>query len=121
MKLGLITCHVSHGEEYEHQMRDLHVQSKSIDALKSQRKRRVASTQSDTNTQSEVYCPICSYVKHNNSRSPAINVKCNFCGITGHFARCCRPGTCNFFQVTGQITTLQWSRGPDNSTHVNEG
>ena len=52
VKLGLITCHVSHGEEYEHQMRDLHVQSKSIDALKSQRKRRVASTQSDTNTQS---------------------------------------------------------------------
>ena len=90
MKLGFITCHVSHGEEYEHQMRDLHVQSKSVDAVKSQRKRRVASTQSDTNTQSEVYCPICSYVKHNNSRSPAINVKCNFCGITGHYARCCR-------------------------------
>ena len=54
VKLGLITCHVSHGEEYECQMRDLHVQSKSVDAVKSQRKRRVASTQSDTNTQSEV-------------------------------------------------------------------
>ena len=90
VKLGLITCHVSHGEEYERQMRDLHVQSKSIDAVKSQRKRRVASTQSDTNTQSEVYCPRCSYVKHNSSRCPAINVKCNVCGITGHYARCCR-------------------------------
>ena len=90
VKLGLITCHVSHGEEYERQMRDLHVQSKSIDAVKSQRKRRVASTLSDTNTQSEVYCPRCSYVKHNSSRCPAINVKCNVCGITGHYARCCR-------------------------------
>ena len=29
-------------------------------------------------------------------------------------------GTCNFFQVTGQIAT-QWNRGPDNGTHVNEG
>ena len=90
MKLGLITCNVSHGDEYEPQTRDLHVQSKSVDAVKSQRKRRVSSTQSDTNTQSEVYCPRCGYVKHNNSRCPAINVKCNFCGITGHYARCCR-------------------------------
>ena len=90
VKLGLITCHVSHGEEYERQMRDLHMQSKSIDAVKSQRKRRVASTQSGTNTQSEVYCPRCSYVKHNSRRCPAINVKCNVCGITGHYARCCR-------------------------------
>ena len=110
VKLGLITYHVSDvntnvscsefkemfqelgqgSEEYERQMRDLHVQSKSIDAVKSQRKRRVASTQSDTNTQSEVYCPRCSYVKHNSSRCPAINVKCNVCGITGHYARCCR-------------------------------
>ena len=32
-----------------------------------------------------------------------------------------KAGTCNFFQVTGQITTLKWSRGPDNVTHVNEG
>ena len=90
VKLGLITCHVSHSEEYERQMRDLHVQSKSIDAVKSQRKRRVASTQSDTNPQSEVSCPRCGYVKHNSSRCPAINVKCNVCGITGHYARCCR-------------------------------
>ena len=30
-------------------------------------------------------------------------------------------GTCKFFQVTGQIATLQWSRGPDNVEHVNEG
>ena len=33
----------------------------------------------------------------------------------------CTAGTCNFFQVTGQITTLKWSRGPDNVTRVNEG
>ena len=32
-----------------------------------------------------------------------------------------RPGTCNLFQVTGQIATLQWSPGPDNVEHVNEG
>ena len=32
-----------------------------------------------------------------------------------------RPGTCNLFQVTGQIATLQWSPGPDNIEHVNEG
>ena len=32
-----------------------------------------------------------------------------------------RSGTCNFFQVTGQIATLKWSRGPDNVTRVNEG
>ena len=31
------------------------------------------------------------------------------------------PGTCNLFQVTGQIATLQWSPGPDNVEHVNEG
>ena len=70
-------------------MRDLHVQSKSIDAVKSQRKRRVASTQSDTNTQSEVYCPRCSYVKHNNSRS-ALDIS------TGPLAR----GT---FQTAGPV------------------
>ena len=29
-----------------------------------------------------------------------------------------KPGTCNFFQVAGQIATLQWSQGPDNVTHV---
>ena len=34
---------------------------------------------------------------------------------------CIRPGTCNLFQVTGQIATLQWSPGPDNVEHVNEG
>ena len=34
---------------------------------------------------------------------------------------CCKAGTCNFFQVTGQIATLEWSRGPDNVRHVNEG
>ena len=33
----------------------------------------------------------------------------------------CRPGTCNLFHVTGQIATLQWSPGPDNVEHVNEG
>ena len=32
-----------------------------------------------------------------------------------------RTGTCNFFQVTGQIATMKWGRGPDNVTHVNEG
>ena len=31
--------------------------------------------------------------------------------------RVTRSGTCNFFQVTGQIATLQWSRGPGNGTH----
>ena len=30
-------------------------------------------------------------------------------------------GTCNFFQVTGQIATIQWGRGPDSVKHVNEG
>ena len=30
-------------------------------------------------------------------------------------------GTSNLVQVTGQIATLQWSRGPDNVEHVNEG
>ena len=30
-------------------------------------------------------------------------------------------GTYNLCQVTGQIATLQWSRGPDNIEHVNEG
>ena len=102
-KLGLITCHVSDvntnvscsefkemfqelgqgSEECERQTRDFRVQSKSVDTVKSRRKRRVAYTQSDP--QSEVSCPRCGYVKHT-----AINVKCNVCGITGHYARCCR-------------------------------
>ena len=30
-------------------------------------------------------------------------------------------GTCNFFQVAGQIATLKWIRGPDNVTSVNGG
>ena len=34
--------------------------------------------------------------------------------------RTSRPGTCNLFQVTGQIATLQWSPVPDNVEHVNE-
>ena len=32
-----------------------------------------------------------------------------------------KSGTCNCFQVTGQLATLKWSRGPDNVTCVNEG
>ncbi len=32
-----------------------------------------------------------------------------------------RAGTFNFFQVTGQIATIQLRRGPDNGKHVNEG
>ena len=77
-------------EEYERQTRDLPVQSKSVDAVESPRKQSVASTQTDTNTRSEVYFPRCGYVKHYNSKCPDINVKCNLCSITGHFARCCR-------------------------------
>ena len=46
-------------DEYERQTRDLPVQSKSADAVESPRKQSVASTQTDTNTQSEVYCPRC--------------------------------------------------------------
>ena len=77
-------------DEYERQTRDLPVQSKSVDAVESPRKQSVASTQTDTNPQSEVSCPRCGYVKHYNSKCPAINVKCNLCSITGHYARCCR-------------------------------
>ena len=49
----------------------------------------MASTQTDTNSQSEVSCPRCGYVKHYNSKCPAINVKCNLCNTTGHYARYC--------------------------------
>ena len=38
-----------------------------------------------------------------------------------HGIRYFRSGTCNFFQVAGQIATLKWSRGPDNITSVNGG
>ena len=121
VKLWLITCHVSHGEQYEHQMRDLHVQSKSIDAVKSQLKRRVASIQSDTNTQSEVYCPRCSYVQHNNSRCPAINGKCNFCGITGHYARCCRhKAQTRKHQHTAKVKQLLVDTDSDNVSFLGE-
>ena len=74
-------------EEYECQMRDFPAQSKYVDGVESPRKQRVASTQTDTNTQSEVSCPRGGYVKHYNSKCPAINVKCNLCSITGHYAR----------------------------------
>ena len=106
VNLGLITCNVSDvsmndscsefkelrqvSDEYERQTRYLPVQSKSLDAVESPCKQSVASTQRDTNTQSEVSCPRCGYVKHYNSKCPAINVKCNLCSITGHYARCCR-------------------------------
>ena len=42
------------------------------------------------NSQSEVSCLRCGYVKHYDSKCPAINVKCDLCSITGHYARCCR-------------------------------
>ena len=106
MKLGLITCNVSDvsmndscsefkelrqvSDEYERQTRDLPVQSEFVDAVESPHKQSVASTQTDTNTQTEVPCPRCGYVKHYNSKCPAIIVKCNLCSITGHYARCCR-------------------------------
>ena len=106
VKLGLITCNVSDIsvndscsefkelrqviDEHERQTRDLPVQSKSVDAVESPRKQSVASTQTDTNTHSEVSCPRCGYVKHYSIKCPAINVKCNLCSITGHYARFCR-------------------------------
>ena len=105
VKLGLITCNVSGvsmndsysefkelgqvSDEYKRQTRDLPVQSKSVDVVESPRKQCVASTQTDTNTKSEVSCPRCGYDKHYNSKCPAINVKCQLCGVTDHYARCC--------------------------------
>ena len=105
VKLGLITCNVSGvsmndsysefkelgqvSDEYKRQTRDLPVQSKSVDVVESPRKQCVASTQTDTNTKSEVSCPRCGYDKHYNGKCPAINVKCHLCGVTDHYARCC--------------------------------
>ena len=70
-------------------MKNLPVQSKSVDDVESPSKQSVSSTQTDTNTQSEVSCPRCGYVKHYDSKCPVINVKCHLCGITVHYARCC--------------------------------
>ena len=105
VKLGLITCNISGvsmndsysefkelgqvSDEYTRQTRDLPVQSKSVDVVESPRKQCVASTQTDTNTKSEVSCPRCGYDKHYNSKCPAINVQCHLCGVTDHYARCC--------------------------------
>ena len=41
--------------------------------------------------------------------------------IIGAILHWTKTGTCNLFQVTGQIATLQWSPGPDNVEPVNEG
>ena len=54
---------------------------------------------------------------HSQLASPFTSHHSSSIGVSHHF----RPGTCNLCQVTGQIATLQWSRGPDNVEHVNEG